>query len=49
MTVEDTAGSTVYATDTAANNMLTRAYYNRPASSFIAYQRSACNKCHNKD
>lgn len=49
MTVEDTAGNTVYAADTNANAMLTKAYYGRPASSFIAYQRAACNKCHGKD
>ena len=49
MTVADTAGNTVYSTAADANSMLTAAYYGRPASSFIAYQRAACNKCHEKD
>jgi hypothetical protein len=25
------------------------AYYDRPANTFAAYQRSLCNKCHIKD
>jgi predicted CXXCH cytochrome family protein len=49
MTVADTNGATVYSTQTDANTMLTAAYYGRPASSFISYQRALCNKCHAKD
>jgi predicted CXXCH cytochrome family protein len=48
MTVEN-AGATVYSAQADANSMLTAAYYGRPASSFIAYQRALCNKCHAKD
>jgi len=47
----DNAGVTVYskAVDANVNLLKQRAYYERPASSFVAYQRALCNKCHAKD
>jgi len=49
MTTVDTTGATVYSTASDGNAMLTAAYYGRPASSFVGYQRALCNKCHAKD
>lgn len=49
MTVDNGSGVSVYSVAADANNMLTAAYYDRPATNFIAYQRALCNKCHAKD